>query len=143
PPTYAEKQLVVIQSARLGIEAKKALAEYLKEPFLSTVLVIAADDRKPDYRDVLTAQAAASDGVVVFKPLREEEAVARLREAAGRAQTALEENAARLLVQEAGTDWGILQAELEKLILYSKGRGRINRDDVLACLGYRKASNPF
>src|SRR5262249_45031018 len=49
----------------------------------------------------------------------------------------------RLLVQEAGTDWGILQAELEKLMLFSKGKDRINRDDVLACLGYRQASNPF
>src|SRR5579859_4413227 len=91
----------------------------------------------------MTTAASALGGVVWFKPLKEEEAVERLSDAAGRAKVALEDDAARLLVQEAGTDWGILQAELDKIALFVKGRDRIVKDDVVTCLGYKQSSNPF
>lgn len=143
PPMLSERRLVICKNPKLGIEARKALARYLKEPLRSTVLAVVLEDRKPDYREVLVAAAAALEGVILFKPLREEEAVSRLREAAVRADTTFDEEAARLLVQESGTDWGILQAELEKLVLFSRGCGAIRKEDVLACLGYRRASNPF
>jgi DNA polymerase-3 subunit delta len=143
PPMFSERRLVIVKNSRLGVEARKALADYLKDPLLSTILVVILDDRKPDYREVLVAAAVALEGIVTFKPLREEEAVTRLHDGAAQAGTRLEDDAARLLVQESGTEWGILKAELEKLLLFTKGRERINKEDVLACLGYRQASNPF
>jgi DNA polymerase-3 subunit delta len=47
------------------------------------------------------------------------------------------------MVEEAGTEWGILKAELEKLKLFVKGKKAAGLEDALACLGYRKESNPF
>lgn len=143
PPMFSPRRLVVLRNAKLGVAERKALAEYLKDPLATTVLAVMSDDRRPDMKDSMTSAAAALGGVVWFKPMKEEDAQERLVEAAAKAKTTLDEDAARLLVQEAGTEWGILQAELEKMILFVKGRERIQKDDVVACLGYRQASNPF
>jgi hypothetical protein len=53
------------------------------------------------------------------------------------------EDAAGAVVEEAGTHWGILKAELQKLVLFARGRNELGREDALACLGYRRAANPF
>lgn len=143
PPMFSPRRLVILKNAKLGVEARKAIAEYLKDPLSTTVLAISVEDRKPEAKDPMTSAAAALSGVLWFKPLKEEEACARLSEAAGRTQLSIEDDAVRLLVQEAGTDWGILQAELDKIVLFVKGRDRIVKDDVVACLGYKQSSNPF
>ena len=82
-------------------------------------------------------------GVVIFSPLGEDEAAARLSAEAKRAGVELSAEAAAAIVEEAGTHWGILKAELEKLLLFAKDRKSVSREDALACLGYRQAANPF
>ena len=44
---------------------------------------------------------------------------------------------------EAGTDWGVLSQELEKILLFTSKARQITGEDALAVLGYRKAADPF
>jgi len=143
PPMFSPRRLVLLKNAKLGVADRKAIAEYLKDPLPTTVLAISVDDRRPEMKDPMTTAASALGGVLWFKPMKDEEALQRLLDTASRAKVTLEDDAARLLVQEAGTEWGILQAELDKILLFIKGRDRISKDDVVACLGYRQTSNPF
>jgi len=142
-PVFSDRRLVIVKNPRLPPEARSLLAAYLKDPLLTTTLVLFSDERKPDPKDALTRAAASAGAVCLFAPLREEEAVERLRSKAQTAGRAISEEAASALVAEAGTDWGILSQELEKALLFSKPRNEVAAEDVLQCLGYQKAADPF
>lgn len=142
-PVFAGRRLVVVSHPSLPAEARALLADYLRSPSMETTLVLLSEDRKPDKRDALAAAAAAVGAVAIFAPLSEEEAVERLREEALKAGKNLTHEAAALLAQEAGTDWGILAGELEKLVLFVGGGDEIGPAAVLDCLGYGKASDPW
>ena len=141
-PVFADRRLVLVSGAKLLTGPRAVFAAYLKDPLPSTTLVLVCEDRKPDLKDDMTRAAAAAGAVCVFSPLTEDEAESRLQAAAQKAGKSLSDEAARLLVAEAGTDWAILSQELEKLALYAKG-AEISPDDALDCLGYRKSADPF
>lgn len=142
-PMFADRRLVLVKNPRLGAAAKKAFAEYLKDPNAAAILALESEDKRPDSRDALTSAVAAKGAVVVFQPLREDEAARRLVAEAEKAGVALDEEAAELVVEEAGTNWGILRSELAKMLLFAKGRKTLGREEALACLGYRRDANPF
>ncbi len=143
PPVFADRRLVILRGTRLLAASKSALAAYLADPLLSTTLILQSDDKKPDGRDALASAAEKLGGVVIFAPMGEDEAAARLVSEAKKAGVDLEMEAADAIVEEAGTQWGILRAELDKVLLYAQGRKSVARADALACLGYRQSANPF
>lgn len=143
PPVFSDRRLVILRGTRLLTDARRMLAEYLKDPLPSTTLVLQSDDKKPDGKDALAAAAERLGGVVVFAPMGEGEAAERLASEARKAGLELEGEAAEAIVEEAGTQWGILRAELDKVLLYAQGRKTVSRADALACLGYRRTANPF
>ena len=142
-PVFADRRLVVVETPKLLAEARSALAGYLKEPSPSTSLVLFSEERKLDPRDALLKAAAAAGAVCLFKPLREEDAVARLQAEARRAGKSISGDAAEALVAEAGTDWAILKQELEKAALFAAQANEIGPEHVAACLGYQKTADPF
>lgn len=142
-PVFSDKRLVLVTNSKLPAGAKEVYLEYLKNPSPTTTLVLMSEDKRPDAKDALTNAAGKAGAIGLFAPLTEEEAVARLTAAAKAAGKELTADAADMLVGEAGTDWGVLGQELEKLSLYAKDRPKIAADDVLACLGYRKAADPW
>ncbi|MFH1725244.1 MAG: DNA polymerase III subunit delta [Elusimicrobiota bacterium] len=143
PPMFSERRLVIVRNARFGAAARRVLADYLREPLESTTLCLVSAERKPDAKDALAAAARSLGGIVVFKPLTHGEAAARLCEEARRAGFRLEPQAAEFMIEEAGSEWGILRAELKKLALYIRDRKAAGLEDVAACLGYRQQANPF
>lgn len=142
-PILAERRLVIVRSPRLPAEAKAAFAAYLKTPSSSTTLVLLSEDRRPDRKDALAAAAAAVGAVGVFSPLSEEEAVARLAAAAQMADKRLAPEAAEALVAEAGTDWGILAGELEKLLVFVGAEKYVPLEAARECLGFRQSADPW
>jgi DNA polymerase-3 subunit delta len=142
-PAFSDRRLVIAKNAKLGSSAKALLADYLKDPLKSTTLVLFSDEKKPDLKDPLTKPCEKLDGLCLFAPLSESEAQQRLLSEAKRFGKTLTMDAAIVLVGEAGTDWGILGGELEKVALFVDKSPEIGADDVLACLGYRKAANPW
>ena len=142
-PVFADKRLVIVRSPKLPAEARAAFAEYLKSPSATTTLVLLSEDRRPDRKDALAAAAGAAGAVCVFSPLTDEEALSRLAAEAGKAGKTLAPEAAEAMVGEAGTDWGILAGELEKLILFVGPAPRIDAAAALQCLGYTKSADPW
>ncbi|MDD5656354.1 MAG: DNA polymerase III subunit delta [Elusimicrobia bacterium] len=142
-PVFSDRRLVVVRSPRLPAEARAALIAYLKRPSASTTLVLLSDERKIDPRDALVKAASAAGAVCLFRPLREEDASARLQAQARQAGKRLAAEAAQALVAEAGTDWAILKQELEKAALFAGDRPEIGLEQVAACLGYHKSADPF
>jgi DNA polymerase III subunit delta len=142
-PVFSDRRLVIVKNPKIPAAAKAAFAEYLKDPLKSTTLVLLCDDRRPDPKDPLAKAAEALGGLCLFSPLGEDEARAKLSAEAARHGKTLSPDAAAVLISEAGTEWAILSQELEKLVLFVDKAADILADDVLACLGYRKAANPW
>ncbi|MDD5302655.1 MAG: hypothetical protein PHS14_06035, partial [Elusimicrobia bacterium] len=142
-PVFADKRLVIVRSPKILAEARAAFAEYLRAPSATTTLVLQPEDRRPDKKDALAAAAAAAGAVCIFSPLTEEEAVERLLAEAKKAGKNLNPEAAGALVDEAGTDWGILSGELEKALLFAGKATDIGMEAVSASMGFRKATDPW
>ena len=143
PPMFSARRLVVVRNVRFSASGQKRLADYLRSPLDSTTLILISEERKPAAKDAVASGVEAIGGVVLFKPLTENEASARLKDEAKRAGIALDSDAAQLLIDEAGCEWGILRAELAKILLFTKEKKKAEVSDVMACLGYRHQTNPF
>lgn len=142
-PVFSDRRLVIVRSPKIPAEARAAFAEYLKSPSPTTTMVLLSDDRRPDRKDALAAAASAAGAVGLFAPLGEDEAAARLIAEAKKAGKTLAPEAAEAIVAEAGTDWGILSGELEKLVLFVGAETGIDSAAALLCLGYRKSADPW
>lgn len=148
PPMLSDRRLVVVRNVKFSAAGRKIIADYLRNPLeTTTLLLIYADAKVPSWkeqeRDILITGTTAAGAVVQFRPLTEGEAVGRLRKEAERAGFELSREAAEFLVEEAGSEWGILRGELEKLKLFVKGRKEAGLKEAAACLGYRQETGPF
>ncbi len=142
-PVFADKRLVIVRNPKIPAEARAALAEYLRAPSATTTLVLLSEDRRPDKKDALANAAAAAGAVCAFSPLTEEEAVERLLAEAKKAGKSLDPATAAALIEQAGTDWGILSGELEKAIIFSGKETAIGLEAVSASMGFHKATDPW
>jgi DNA polymerase-3 subunit delta len=119
-----------------------ALNRYFQSPnpqalllFIADFLRIPSDTRRMDLDDKnrferLTETLGQHSGMVELARVSDEDA---LRWAVTKAQEAglrLEPDAARELVDALGADMMLVSSELEKLLLYTSGRGRITLGDV-------------
>ncbi len=148
PSLMAPFQVIFIRNVRQLYTrgAKKeefaALERYFKSPnpqamllFIADFLRIPADTRRMDLDDKnrferLTETLGAHCGMVELARVGEEDA---MRWATAKAQESglrLEADAARELVDALGADMMLVSSELEKLLLYTSGRGRITLGDV-------------
>jgi len=119
-----------------------ALEAYGKSPnpqalivFVADHVRIPADVRKIDMQDKdrverIQETLGAWCGVVELARVGETDAMKWAVEKASAMETKLEPDAARELVDALGADMMMLQAEMEKLLLYTAGKGRITLGDV-------------
>ena len=142
-PVFAERRLVALKNPKTGSEIKKILIEYLQRPSPQTVLVIFSDDSKIDAKDELQKEIARAGKTCLFAPLREGDAIEFVRRRAKEIGRELDEEAAWALVNEAGTSATVLSQEIEKAALFNARGGIISKSDVVACLGFSKAYDPF
>ena len=148
PSLMAPFQVIFVRNVRLLYTrgAKKeefaALDRYFRSPnpqalllFVADFLRIPSDTRRMDLDDKnrferLTETLGEHCGMVELARVNEEDA---MRWAVATAQTAgvrLEPDAARELVDALGADMMLVSSELEKLLLYATGRGKITLGDV-------------
>jgi DNA polymerase-3 subunit delta len=148
PSLMAPFQVIFVRNVRQLFTrgAKKdefaALDRYFKSPnpqalviFVADFLRIPNDARRMEMDDKnrferLTETLGEHCGMVELARVSEEDA---MRWAMGTAQATdvkLENDAARELVDALGADMMLVSSELEKLLLYASGRGRITLGDV-------------
>jgi DNA polymerase-3 subunit delta len=148
PSLMAPFQVIFVRNVRQLYTrgAKKdefaALDRYFQSPnpqalllFIADFIRIPPDTRRMELDDKnrferLTETLGAHCGMVELARVSEEDA---MRWAVAKAQEAglrLEPDAARELVDSLGADMMLVSSELEKLLLYTAGRGRITLGDV-------------
>ena len=148
PSLMAPFQVIFVRNVRQLYTrgAKKdefaALERYFKSPnpqalllFIADFLRIPADTRRMDLDDKnrferLTETLGAHCGMVELARVSEEDAMRWAVATAQEADLRLEGDAARELVDALGADMMLVASELEKLLLYAAGRGRITLGDV-------------
>ncbi len=148
PSLMAPFQVVFVRNVRLlyGRGAKKdefaALDRYFRSPnpqalliFVADFLRITTDARRMEMDDKnrferLTETLGEHCGVVELARVSDEDAMRWVVAAAQDESTRIEPDAARELVDALGADMMLISSELEKLLLYTSGRGRITLGDV-------------
>ena len=148
PSLMAPFQVIFVRNVRQLYTrgAKKeefaALERYFKAPNPQAVLVfiadfvrIPSDTRRMELEDKnryerLTETLGAHCGVVELARVSEEDAMRWTAATAQEAGSRIEADAGRELVDALGADMMLIASELEKLLLYTEGRGRITLGDV-------------
>ena len=148
PSLMAPFQVIFVRNVRQLYTrgAKKdefaALARYFKSPnpqalllFVADFLRIPSDARRMELDDKnryerLTETLGEHCGMVELARANEEDAMRWAVATAQQADTRLEPDAARELVDALGADMMLVASELEKLLLYTLGRGKITLGDV-------------
>jgi DNA polymerase-3 subunit delta len=148
PSLMAPFQVIFIRNVRQLYTrgAKKdefaALDRYFQSPnpqalllFIADFLRIPADARRMDLDDKnrferLTETLGAHCGMVELARVNDEDAMRWATAKAQQAGLRLEPDAARELVDALGADMMLVSSELEKLLLFAYGRGRITLGDV-------------
>ncbi len=148
PSLMAPFQVIFIRNVRQLYTrgAKKdefaALSRYFRSPnpqalllFIADFLRIPSDTRRMELDDKnryerLTETLGEHCGMVELARVNEEDAMRWAVATAQEANVRLEGDAARELVDALGADMMLVSSELEKLLLYATGRGRITLGDV-------------
>jgi len=148
PSLMAPFQVIFIRSLRLLYTrgAKKdefaALDRYFRSPnpqalllFVADFLRIPSDVRRMDLDDKnrferLRETLGEHCGMVELARVTEEDAMRWAVATAHQAGIRIDPDAARELVDALGADMMLISSELEKLLLYATGRGRITLGDV-------------
>ncbi len=148
PSLMAPFQVIFIRNVRQLYTrgAKKeefaALDRYFQSPnpqalllFIADFLRISADTRRMEMDDKnrferLTDTLGTHCGVVELARVNEEDAMRWTVAKAHEAGLQMETDAARELVDALGADMMLVSSELEKLLLYTSGHGRITLGDV-------------
>ncbi len=148
PSLMAPFQVIFVRNVRQLYTrgAKKeefaALDRYFQSPnpqalllFIADFLRIPSDTRRMDLDDKnrferLTETLGAHCGMVELARVNEEDAMRWTVAKAHEAGLQMESDAARELVDALGADMMLVASELEKLLLYTSGRGKITLGDV-------------
>jgi DNA polymerase-3 subunit delta len=148
PSLMAPFQVIFVRNVRQLYTrgAKKdefaALDRYFRSPnpqalliFIADFLRIPTDIRRMELDDKnrfdrIQETLGEHCGVVELARVNEEDAMRWAVSTAQAADTRLEPDAARELVDALGADMMLISSELEKLLLYTLGRGRITLGDV-------------
>lgn len=148
PSLMAPFQVVFVRNVRQLYTrgAKKdefaAIDRYFRSPnpqalviFIADFLRIPADARRMEMDDRNRFERIGETlgehcGIVELARVNEEDAMRWAAAAAQEAGTRLDPDAARELVDALGGDMMLISSELEKLLLYTHGRGRIALGDV-------------
>jgi DNA polymerase-3 subunit delta len=148
PSLMAPFQVIFVRNLRLLYTrgAKKeefaALDRYFRSPnpqalllFIADFLRIPSDSRRMELDDKnryerLSETLGEHCGMVELARVSEEDAMRWASATAQQADARLEPDAARELVDALGADMMLVASELEKLLLYASGRGRITLGDV-------------
>jgi DNA polymerase-3 subunit delta len=148
PSLMAPFQVIFVRNLRSLYTrgAKKeefaALARYFKSPnpqallvFVADFIRIPSDSRRMEMDDKnrferLTETLGEHCGMVELARVNEDDAIRWAVATAQQAETEMDPDAARQLVDALGADMMLVASELEKLLLYTLGRGRITLGDV-------------
>jgi len=139
-PMMSERRVVVVRNAD-KLNDPKALSSYLNNPSASTLLIFSATD--PDRRKSIHKALDAGATTVELARLYTSQIPAWIQKRAAMQGLGIDEGAAALLAEFAGTDLREILNELEKLSVFAGERKRLTIEDVQAVSGMTREINLF
>ncbi len=128
-PMMAQRRFVHVSDIhKLKSEGQERLAEYVKSPVESTVLVLSGE--KVDGRRKLGQALKKKKAIFSFDPPKQWELTDWIEERAESKGIELDRDAAGLLGEFVGAEVGPIDRALEKLSLYAGEPRRLTADDV-------------
>lgn len=139
PPMFSKRRLVVVRSLERWESAKgksadaiDRLAEYIKAPMPSTVLILAADKLDKRRRFMTTAQKA---GVLVNCAALSKGELPRWVETAAKERgNKMSRSVAELLAELAGPELSAVADALERSCLFAGAGNEVTEDTVTECV---------
>ena len=132
-PMFGGRKIVRAAAGRRVSAA--ALKPLVEDGALVGFLIVEAGNLRPD--DALRAlfEKASGAAAVACFPDEAHDLEAVVRDVLGAARLAITPEAREVLLARLGADRALTRGELEKLVLYAHGRGRVDVDDVEAIVG--------
>ena len=127
-PFFADRRVIILENSGLCKSGGDALAEYLKQPAQSVVVILVESqvDKRSKLFKVLKEQGRACEFVV-----QNEQTLKRwIASLAGQDNRKISEQTAEYFLEKTGTDMANIRTEWEKLICYTMGREIITSDDI-------------
>src|SRR6056297_328467 len=142
-PMMAEKQVVIVKEAQHLSRTIENLASYVKNPQLTTVLVICYKYKKLDKRKPLY-KAVKKDGVVFeSQVLRDYQIPVWIQKTGKNVGFSIPQKSAMLLAEHFGADLGRIVSELNKLKLMLPQGIEITPTHIEEYIGISKDYNNF
>jgi DNA polymerase-3 subunit delta len=131
-PMFGGRKIVrAIAGRRVNAAALKPLVE----GNIEGVLIVEAGNLRPDEALRSLFEKSARAAAVACFPDEARDLEAMVTEILGAAGLDIAPEARRLLVSRLGADRALSRAEVQKLALFARGRGRIEEEDVEAAVG--------
>ncbi len=127
-PFFADRRVILIENSGYFKEKCERLPEYLKS--IPEYLTIIFSEEEIDKRGRLYKAAAKQGCVCEFKTLSEAELSKMVAAELARSKKKIRKSTVEMFLSGAGTDFGFIACELEKLIAYSAEREEITEDDI-------------
>jgi len=141
-PVMASYRVVVVKRIEgLSSEARGMLLRYCERPSPQTKLVLTAgkiDTERKFYRDLM-----ARSQWVEFRPLYENKVALWIRDFVWQRRKEISPRAIQLLQAKLGHSLRDIANELEKLLLFTRDKNRIEAKDVEVVVGISKSFNIF
>jgi DNA polymerase-3 subunit delta len=113
----------------------KALEPLVDRGKLEGFLIVEAGNLRPDEALRTLFEKAAAAAAVACYPDEARDLESVVSEVLGAARMQIAPAARKLLVARLGADRALSRAEVEKLVLYARGKARIDEEDVEAAVG--------
>ena len=140
-PFFADRRVIILENSGLCKSGGDALAEYLKQPAQSVVMILVESqvDKRSKLFKVIKEQGRACEFVV-----QTEQTLKRwLASLAGQDNKKISEQTAEYFLEKTGTDMANIRTEWEKLICYTMGREIITPEDIDAICTQRVSNRIF
>ncbi len=142
-PMMAERQVVIIKEAQHLNRTIESLVSYVKNPQMTTVLVICYKYKKLDKRKPLYKTLKKNSVVFESKQLRDYQIPAWIQKTGKNLGFSIPQKSSMLLAEHLGTDLGRIVSELNKLKLMLPEGTEITPAHIEEHIGISKDYNNF
>lgn len=142
-PFLAKYRLVIIKNFdTMKASDKDLIAEYVQNPVLTSILVLTAEkiDERVKANKLISKEA---EKIICRSPYNSTDIVKWLNSEVTKRKIFIDNDSKELFARSIELNYQIAANELEKLIIYTKGKERIEEEDVKAVVGKSRTNKIF
>ncbi|NEZ40966.1 DNA polymerase III subunit delta [Paenibacillus alvei] len=150
-PFLVQRKIILVKDQTVFASGKdgkiehqtERLLEYMDNPMDTSIVVFLVQADKLDERKKTVKKAKAAGAVLPFLPLSADELILWVRKEAEKHGCAIEDEAVRTVLNNAGTNLQTLSAEIEKCCLFTGTGGTVVVDTIHSLIAKNTEQNVF